>query len=89
MFTKKPLTGLSCASCEKNITNLYGQGAVDHTTWNRMPVRDPADRIARVGQGFSKMLSMMKPDISSVISMRATAGPSTKRTNYITPSRSP
>lgn len=24
MFTKKPLGGLSCASCEKNIQNLYG-----------------------------------------------------------------
>lgn len=25
MFTKKPLGGLSCASCERNIQNLYGQ----------------------------------------------------------------
>jgi len=25
MFTKKPLQGNSCASCEKNILNLYGQ----------------------------------------------------------------
>lgn len=24
MFTKKPLGGLSCASCERNITNLQG-----------------------------------------------------------------
>lgn len=24
MFTKKPLGGLSCASCERNITNLAG-----------------------------------------------------------------
>lgn len=27
MFTKKPLGGVSCASCEKNITNLYGHVA--------------------------------------------------------------
>ncbi len=27
-----------------------------------MPYRDPAERIARVGQGFSKMLSMINPD---------------------------
>jgi hypothetical protein len=27
MFTKKPLGGLSCASCERNITNLSGQMA--------------------------------------------------------------
>lgn len=25
MFTKKPLGGMSCASCERNITNLAGQ----------------------------------------------------------------
>jgi len=24
MFTKKPLGGVSCASCERNITNLQG-----------------------------------------------------------------
>eukprot|EP00351_Strombidinopsis_sp_SopsisLIS2011_P002162 CAMPEP_0116872946 /NCGR_PEP_ID=MMETSP0463-20121206/3892_1 /TAXON_ID=181622 /ORGANISM="Strombidinopsis sp, Strain SopsisLIS2011" /LENGTH=77 /DNA_ID=CAMNT_0004514067 /DNA_START=1109 /DNA_END=1342 /DNA_ORIENTATION=- len=24
MFTKKPLLGLSCASCEKDVTNLHG-----------------------------------------------------------------
>ena len=24
MFTKKPLQGLSCASCEKDVTNLHG-----------------------------------------------------------------
>ena len=24
MFTKKPLGGHSCASCERNITNLHG-----------------------------------------------------------------
>jgi hypothetical protein len=24
MFTKKPLGGLSCASCERNVNNLYG-----------------------------------------------------------------
>jgi hypothetical protein len=24
MFTKKPLGGVSCASCERNITNMSG-----------------------------------------------------------------
>lgn len=27
MFTKKPLGGMSCASCERNITNLSGHMA--------------------------------------------------------------
>lgn len=25
MFTKKPFAGLSCASCEKDIVNMYGK----------------------------------------------------------------
>jgi len=61
MFTKKPLGGLSCASCEKNIINLHGK-RVDYMPWSKLPFRDPQERIARVGQGFSKMLSMINPD---------------------------
>ena len=64
MFTKKPLGGNSCASCEKDIINLQGK-KVDYLAWGKMPFRDPAERIARVGQGFSKMLSMINPDAIS------------------------
>jgi hypothetical protein len=32
MFTKKPLGGMSCASCEKDIVNLYGK-KVDFLPW--------------------------------------------------------
>ena len=48
MFTKKPLGGMSCASCEKNIVNLQGMKA-DYLPWNRFPFRDPSERIAKVG----------------------------------------
>lgn len=61
MFTKKPLGGVSCASCTKDVIDLYGK-RVDYLPWGRLPFRDPQDRIARVGQGFSKMLSMMNTD---------------------------
>lgn len=61
MFSKKPFQGLSCASCEKDLVNMYGK-KVDYMPWGKMPFRDPSERIARVGQGFSKMLSMLKPD---------------------------
>ena len=47
MFTKKPLGGMSCASCEKDIVNMYGK-KVDYLPWQRMPFRDPSERIARV-----------------------------------------
>ncbi len=52
MFTKKPLGGMSCASCEKNIINLHGIKA-DYTPWNRFPFRDPSERIARVSNRYS------------------------------------
>ena len=63
MLAKKPLGGWSCAACEKGLINLQGL-PVDFHAWNKMPQRDPADRIARVGQGFSKMLNMFRPDVS-------------------------
>jgi hypothetical protein len=61
MFSTKPFAGLSCASCEKDLVNMYGK-KVEYMPWGKMPFRDPSERIARVGQGFSKMLSMLKPD---------------------------
>ena len=61
MFSKKPLGGLSCASCEKGLIDMHGK-KVEFMPWNKLPFRDPAERIARVGQGFSKMLSMINPD---------------------------
>ena len=57
MFTKKPLA--NCASCEKSIHNLLTNGA-DHQNWNRLPFREPNERIARYAQGFSKILQTMK-----------------------------
>lgn len=48
MFSKKPLLGWSCASCDKDIMNLYGKSA-DYHPWSKMPFRDPTDRISRVG----------------------------------------
>ena len=48
MFSKKPLGGLSCASCEKGLIDMYGR-RVEFMPWNKLPFRDPAERIARVG----------------------------------------
>lgn len=47
MFTKKPLGGVSCASCERNITNMSGL-VVDYTPWKKLPFREPGERIAKV-----------------------------------------
>ena len=48
MFSKKPLGGFSCASCEKDLVNLFGK-KVDYMPWGKLPFRDPSERIARVG----------------------------------------
>lgn len=47
MFTKKPLGGMSCASCEKDVVNMYGKKA-EYMPWGKFPFRDPSERIARV-----------------------------------------
>jgi len=70
MFNRKHICGYACASCEKNIVNLHGK-QVSYMPWTKMPFRDPSERIARVGQGFSKMLSIINPDqISRFEAMR-------------------
>ena len=62
LLAKKPLGGWSCASCQKDLINLEGM-KVQYYPWAKLPYRNPADRIAKVGQGFSRMLSMLKPEV--------------------------
>ncbi len=40
---------------------MYGK-KVEYMPWSKLPFRDPSERIARVGQGFSKMLSIINPE---------------------------
>jgi len=47
MFTKKYVGPVDCASCEKGIINLNGLRA-ENVNWNRLPFREPTERIARV-----------------------------------------
>lgn len=47
MFAKKPLGGWSCASCTKDLINIEGR-RVPYNPWQRLPTRDPAERIAKV-----------------------------------------
>ena len=61
MFGRKHVCGYACASCEKDLVNLHGR-KVDYMPWGKLPFRDPTERIARVGQGFSKMLSIINPE---------------------------
>jgi hypothetical protein len=47
MFTKKYVGPVDCASCEKGITNMNGLRS-DQVNWNRLPFREPSERIAKV-----------------------------------------
>lgn len=51
MFTKKYVGPVDCASCEKGIVNLCGLRA-ENVNWNRLPFREPTERIARVSYTF-------------------------------------
>lgn len=57
MFTKKAVGPVDCASCDRGIVNLSAMRA-DHNTWNKLPFREPNERIAKYGQGFSRFLQM-------------------------------
>jgi DNA repair exonuclease SbcCD ATPase subunit len=64
MFAKKPLGGWSCASCARDLINLQGMPA-DYVPWSRWPLRDPNERLAKSGQGFSRILAKMKPEYAN------------------------
>ena len=78
LLSKKHLCGISCASCEKDLVNIYGR-KVDFVPWGRLPFRDPNERIARVGQGFSKMLSMVNPNTFATYELQQSGRPTTAK----------
>ena len=61
LIAKKPINGYSCAACEAYIGDLRDD-AQKFIPWNRMPLRDPGDKLYRMGNGFSKMLQMLNFD---------------------------
>lgn len=62
MFATKPLGGWSCASCAKQLEKLMGRVG-SFNAWNKLPHRDPQDRIARAGPGFSRILATVQPEL--------------------------
>lgn len=45
MFSRKPLEGIACASCEKNLINMSGLPA-QYYNWKRLPITH--DRVPMV-----------------------------------------
>ena len=60
LLASKPIGGYKCASCESYIGELNDNN--QHLPWNKIPNRDPSERLYRVGNGFSRMLQMLNID---------------------------
>ena len=56
LLSKKPY-GHLCASCEAYLGDL--KESTQYVPWNKYPIKDPNDKLYRVGAGFSKMLSIV------------------------------
>ena len=68
LLAKKPVNGYSCAACESYISDLRDD-THKFIPWNKMPLRDPGDKLYRMGNGFSKMLQMLNFDNNGNVSL--------------------
>ena len=68
LLAKKPINGYACASCESFIGDLR-EDSHKFIPWNKLPLRDPGDKLYRMGNGFSKMLQMLNFDNNGNISL--------------------
>ena len=57
LIAKKPINSNLCASCESYIGDLKDNNP--YIPWNKYPLRDPNDKLYRLGNGYSKMLQMI------------------------------
>ena len=63
LLSKKPITNNLCASCESYIGDLKDSNNNNiYIPWNKYPVKDPNDKLYRMGSGYSKMLQMLQID---------------------------
>jgi hypothetical protein len=60
LLAKKSLNANLCASCESYIGDLKDNS--NFQPWNKYPLRDPNDKVYRLGNGFSKMLQLIQVD---------------------------
>ena len=68
LLAKKPMTGFSCAACESYIGDLRN-AKYKFIPWNKLPVRDPGEKLYRMGNGFSRMLNMLNFDSNGNVNL--------------------
>ena len=61
LIAKKPIGGFTCASCEAYLGDLKDRE--NYLAWNKYPMREPQDKAYRIGNGFSRMLSMLNIEV--------------------------
>ena len=62
LIAKKPIGAFSCASCESYLGELKNKDI--YLPWNKYPQREK-DQNYRVGNGFSRMLSMLNVELKN------------------------
>ena len=61
LLSKMPI-GHLCASCEAYLGDIKDTANTKYVPWNKYPTKDSADKLYRVGAGYSRMLQMISPD---------------------------
>ena len=61
MLAKMPI-GHLCASCEAYLGDIKETANTKYVPWNKYPIKESADKLYRVGAGYSRMLQMISPD---------------------------
>ena len=61
LLAKMPM-GHLCASCEAYLGDIKENANSKYVPWNKYPTKDAADKLYRVGAGYSRMLQMISPD---------------------------
>ena len=63
LLAKNPInTNNICASCDSYIGELKENNNNAYIPWKNFPVKDPNDKLYRLGNGYSKMLQMINMD---------------------------
>ena len=61
LLSKMPI-GHLCASCEAYLGDIKDTANTKYVPWNKYPTKDSADKLYRVGAGYSRILQMISPD---------------------------
>ena len=61
ILSKIPI-GHLCASCESYLGDIRETNSTKYIPWNKIPQKDTADKLYRLGSGYSRMIQMLSPD---------------------------